>query len=108
MPNARRSIFISALAACLLSAPATMTTASAADSCKTWASNSGMTGNVKCTGANTATRQHRAVVTCFNDGGGKWKITGNWAYPDVTSSAICSTSGHPSVASITYERRNKG
>ncbi|GGN95135.1 hypothetical protein GCM10011579_095350 [Streptomyces albiflavescens] len=107
MTNAPRSLLVSLLAAGLF-APVTITTATAASGgCTSWLSNSGMTGNVKCTDGG-GTSQHRAVVTCINGGGTKWTITGPWRYRGRTSSATCSTSGTAGVAAIDHERRNRG
>ncbi|MEU1459218.1 hypothetical protein ABZ467_00755 [Streptomyces sp. NPDC005727] len=103
-----RLLLVPVLAAGLLAASGAWETAAAAsESCTTYPSNSGQTGNVKCD-SNSGVRQHRAVVTCINTGGHKWTITGQWVYRNRVSSATCSVSGTAGVYSIGYDRRFRG
>lgn len=102
----RRQVLVPLIAG-LLVLPATAPVAAAAEGCTTWRTDGGRTGNVECTDGG-ATRQHRAVVTCVNGGGTKWKITGPWRYRNRVSSATCSVSGTAGVYAISQERRNRG
>ncbi|MET8682835.1 hypothetical protein ABZV77_01330 [Streptomyces sp. NPDC004732] len=81
--------------------------AQAKSGCTNWTSNSGLTGNVKCTDG-SATSTHRAVVTCVSGTGAKFKVTGNWASRGRTSSATCSGGGSAGVYSISHERSHHG
>ncbi|CAL9562470.1 hypothetical protein [Streptomyces sp. enrichment culture] len=109
MSSASRALVVTALTAGLLAAPVTISAASAASGdCTTWVSNSGQTGNVKCTSPGAAMRQHRAIVTCINSAGHKFTVTGQWAYAGHTSSAACSAGGTAGVLGISYDRRMKG
>ncbi|MER6032610.1 MULTISPECIES: hypothetical protein [unclassified Streptomyces] len=102
-----RLLLVPVLAAGLLAASGAWETAAASESCTTYPSDSGQTGNVKCD-SNSGVRQHRAVVTCINTGGHKWTITGRWVYRNRVSSATCSVSGTAGVYSIGYDRRFRG
>ncbi|MFF5535409.1 hypothetical protein ACFY71_23465 [Streptomyces cinerochromogenes] len=112
MSSAPRALAVTVLTAGLLAAPLTIGAAGAASAasgdCTTWVSNSGQTGNVKCTSPGTAMRQHQAIVTCVNGAGHTFTVTGQWAYAGHTSSATCSAGGTAGVLSISYDRRTKG
>ncbi len=87
------------------------TAAAASGDCTSWTSDSDQTGNVKC-GAEpgSATRTHRAVVTCLSryGGGVKWEIKGPWKPHGRTSSATCSHNRAAMVVSISHEFSHHG
>ncbi len=109
MLSKTRLLLIPTFAAGFLAAsPMWATTAAAvSEDCTSWSSNSGQTGNVKCD-SDSAVRHHRAVVTCMNSGGAKWKITGPWRSRNHVSSATCSTTGTAGVYAISVERNYHG
>jgi hypothetical protein len=79
--------------------------ASAASDCPTWTSNSGRTGNAKCTGGNTRFSKHRVKVVCISQHGTKFNVWGPYVstHGGKTSSATCSTGWGAGVHSVGVE-----
>ncbi|MGW7358081.1 hypothetical protein ACWGI0_15980 [Streptomyces sp. NPDC054802] len=81
------------------------TPASAASDCKTTITNSGRTGNAKCTGGNSTLSKHRVKVVCISQHGTKFNVWGPYknTRKGETSSATCSTGWGAGVHSVGVE-----